>query len=55
MYRTRFYLVQENSPAEITYAIKHCRQPKRTLAYKNLMRMLDQDKITSFGYYAETE
>jgi len=55
MYRTRFYLVRENSPVEITYAIKHCIQPKRTSAYKNLMCMLDQDEITSFGYHTESE
>ena len=51
MKQTRFYIMTAERPyEEVTYALKLCRKPQRTLVYKKLLNMLNRDEIISFGY-----
>ena len=43
-------MTAERPYEEVTYTLKLCRKPERTLVYKKLLNMLDQDEIISFGY-----
>ncbi len=52
MTRTTFYYTIEN--VKYIFAVKHCKKPEQTKVYKNLIKLLDDDKITSIGYSLET-
>ena len=51
MYRTTFFLRREDeySP-EIIYAVKHCKRPAATKAYKNLINMFNSGEIAGYGW-----
>ena len=34
------------------YHIKYCKYPKKTKLYKELVNLLDKEKISSFKYYS---
>jgi hypothetical protein len=55
MNRIRFYYETKNSPSQITYAIKDCKRPRQTAAYKNLMLMLDLEHVRGIGYHTISE
>ena len=48
MNRTTFYYTIEN--VNYIFAVKHCKRPKQTKVYKHLVKLLNNDKVTSIGY-----
>ena len=52
MNRTTFYYTIEN--VNYIFAVKHCKRPKQTNVYKHLVKLLNNDKVTSIGYTLRT-
>ena len=52
MIRTTFYYTIEN--VNYIFAVKHCKRPMQTKVYKHLIKLLDNDKVSSIGYSLET-
>ena len=52
MNRITFYYTIEN--VNYIFAVKHCKKPAQTKVYKNLIKLLHNDKVTSIGYSSET-
>ena len=51
MYRTTFFLIKEDEySTEIIYAVKHCKRPAATKAYKNLIKMFNKGEIAGYGW-----
>ena len=51
MYRTTFfYKLDDEYSVEYTYAIKHCKSPKRTNIWKQLERKFNKGEISAYGY-----
>jgi len=51
MYRTTFFLIKEDKYfTEIIYAVKHCKRPAATKAYKSLIEMFNEGKIEGYGW-----
>ena len=48
MIRTTFYYKKNN--VIIIYAVKHCIRPQATKAYKNLVKLLHNNKVDAIGY-----
>jgi len=51
---TRFTFYYTIDSVKYIFAVKHCKKPGQTKVYKNLIKLLDDDKITSIGYSLET-
>tara|TARA_R110000751_G_scaffold134837_3_gene237408 strand:+ start:382 stop:597 length:216 start_codon:yes stop_codon:yes gene_type:complete len=51
MNRVRFYYTLKEL-GEVTWAVRNCKRPKATREYKQLLKMLNEDSIESFGYYS---
>jgi len=48
MKRTTFYYTIDN--VKYIFAIKHCKRPIQTKVYKDLIKLLDKNKVQSIGY-----
>jgi hypothetical protein len=52
MIRTTFYYKKNN--VNFIFAVKNCKRPAQTKVYKNLVKLLDNDKVEAIGYSNET-
>ena len=54
MFRTTFYYkLHDKYSIEYIHAIKHCKSPTRTKAYKQLVRKFNKGEICVYGYKNE--
>jgi len=51
---TRFTFYYTIDSVQYIFAVKHCKKPEQTKVYKHLIKLLDEEKVTSIGYSLET-
>lgn len=54
MFRTTFYYkLEDKYSVEYTYAVKHCKSPKRTNIWKQLKHKFNKGEISAYGYIVD--